>query len=64
MVKSRNYLKKVIAIVKVLVFCCRELFERALTLKNEKFFLKKYLEFEEKHGTPETVERLKVQMSA
>ncbi|KAK7110889.1 protein RRP5 homolog [Littorina saxatilis] len=37
----------------------RELFERALTLKNTKFFYKKYLQFEEKHGTEDTLARLR-----
>ena len=38
---------------------CRELFERALTLKNTKFFFKKYIKFEEKYGTEETQARLR-----
>lgn len=38
----------------------RELFERATSnMKNAKFFFKKYLTFEEKYGTDESVDRVK-----
>ena len=41
----------------------RRLFERILQLKWQpkkmKFFFKKYLEYEKKHGTPEGVEHVK-----
>ena len=39
-----------------------ELLERSLSMKNDSFFFKKYLQFEEKYGTHEAVERLKARM--
>ena len=43
--------------------CFRQLFERVIQLKvsvkKMKFFFKKYLEFEQRHGTEESVEAVK-----
>lgn len=47
----------------VVIFPFRSVFERVIHLnmsaKKIKFFFKKYLEFEQKHGTEETVHSVK-----
>lgn len=49
------------------VFCppvsCRELFDRmihlSVSVKKIKFFFKRYLEYEKKHGTPQSIQAVK-----
>lgn len=42
---------------------CRSLFDRvihlSLSVKKIKFFFKRYLEYEKKHGTPESIQAVK-----